>query len=227
MADIKENTVISAEERWERIEDYLEQHKKRIATITTIVVLAVGAYLGFTYWYVPGQEAEAEEAMYHAQAYFNEDSINKAINGVGSNLGFEAIAQQYSWTPAGHLANYYLGLCYYDKKDYQKALDYLEKFDAGDMMIGPNAAGVMGDAAMQLNQPDKALDYYLTAVKRNDNSFTTPIYLKKAALVCEQQGKYAEAVTLYERIKSEYNTADDAQDIDKYIYRAKAKGGLM
>jgi len=191
------------------------------------VLLAIGAYLGFTYWYVPSQEQEAEQAMYHAQSYFNMDSINQAINGAGPNIGFEAIAEQYSWTPAGHLANYYLGLCYYDKKDYQKALDHLEKFDAGDMMVGPNAAGVMGDAAMQLNQPDKALDYYMTAVKRNDNSFTTPIYLKKAALVCEQQGKYAEAVTLYERIKSEYNTSDDGQDIDKYIYRAKAKGGLM
>jgi tetratricopeptide (TPR) repeat protein len=165
--------------------------------------------------------------MYPAQRYFSVDSVNKAINGDATCLGFQAIADQYSWTPAGHLANYYLGICYYQKKDYQKALDYLEKFDAGDVLVSPNAAGVMGDAEMQLNHPDKALDYYLVAVKRNDNNLTTPLYLKKAGFVSELQGNYAQAVTLYERIKTEYNTSTEAQDIDKYIYRAKAKGGIM
>jgi tetratricopeptide (TPR) repeat protein len=227
MAETKEDLSLTAEERWEKIENYFEENKKTVTTVVVVVVLAVAAYFGINNWYIPSQEAEAEVAMARAQTYFDMDSINKAINGDAANLGFEAIADQYSWTPAGHLANYYLGVCYYNKKDYQKALDYLEKFNAGDVLVSANAAGIMGDAEMQLNQPDKALEYYMEAVKRNTNNFTTPLYLKKAGLVYEKQGNYQEAVNLYERIKTEFHTSQDAQDIDKYIYRAKAKGGLM
>jgi tetratricopeptide (TPR) repeat protein len=227
MADQNENVVVSSEERWERIEEYFIQNKKRVTTIAAIALIAVAAGVGFFFWYLPGQEEEAEISMYRAQMYFNLDSINMAINGNAGTMGFQAIADQYGMTKAGHLANYYLGLCYYDKKDYNKALDYLEKFNAGDVLVSPNAAGVMGDAALQLNQQDKALEYYLNAVKRNDNNFTTPIYLKKAAMVCEMKGDYSQAVDLYQRIKTEYHSSSDAQDIDKYIYRAKAKAGTL
>lgn len=227
MANQEENAVVSAEERWERIEDYFIHNKKRVTTIATVILIVVAGAAGFFFWYLPGQEEEAETSMYKAQTYFNIDSINMAINGNASFMGFQSIADQYGMTKAGHLANYYLGLCYYDKKDYQKALDCLEKFNAGDVMVSPNAAGVMGDAEMQLNQPDKALEYYLNAIKRNDNNFTTPLYLKKAAMVCEMKGDFAQAADLYQRIKTEYHSSSQATDIDKYIYRAKAKGGLM
>ena len=223
----KDAFILEAEEKFVRLENYLTGHKKQVSTVTTILVIAIAAIAIFKFWYLPGQEKEAENAIYPAQRYFALDSINQAINGDGSSLGFLDIADQYSWTPAGHLANYYLGLCYYDKRDYQKAIDYLGKFDAGDALISPNAEGVMGDAEMQLNQPDKALEDYLEAVKRSSNDFTAPLYLKKAGLVCEMKGNYSQAVTLYERIKTEYHDSQEAQDITKYIYRAKNKGGLM
>ena len=57
--------------------------------------------------------------MRTAQYYFNGDSLNRAIKGDGVHSGFLDIADQYGSTPAGQLANYYLGLCYYQKKDYQ------------------------------------------------------------------------------------------------------------
>jgi tetratricopeptide (TPR) repeat protein len=111
------------------------------------------------------------------------------------------------------------------KKDYQKSLEYLEKFNAGDVLVSPMAAGVMGDDEMQLGQADKALEYYMTAVKRNDNSYTAPLFLKKAALACETKGDWAQATTLYQTVKTQYYTSQEAQDIDKYIARAKAKAG--
>jgi tetratricopeptide (TPR) repeat protein len=227
MADKKDDIIIDVEERWERIENYFIDNKKPVSIIGTIIVVLVLGFVGVKYWYIPGQEQDAEMAIYRAQAYFAEDSINKAIKGDASNLGFESIADQYSWTPAGHLANYYLGVCYYSRREYQKSLDYLEKFDAGDILVSANAAGVMGDDEMQLGNKDKALEYYLEAVKRSDNKLTAPLYLKKAAFVSELANNYAQAVALYQRIKTEYYTSQEAQDIDKYIYRAKAKGGIM
>jgi tetratricopeptide (TPR) repeat protein len=215
----------SLEGRWNRLEDYFEEHKKMVTTVSVIVVLLVAGFVTFKFWYLPSQEQDAELAMSRAQNYFAADSINRAVKGDGTNLGFQDIADQYGLTPAGQLANYYLGLCYYQKKDYQKAIDNLEKFDAHDVLVSANAAGVEGDAEMQLNNIDKAIEYYMEAVKRSDNDYTAPLYMKDAAQAYEVKGDYTNALNLYQTIKTQYSTYAEANDIDKYIARAQAKTG--
>ena len=43
----------------------------------------------------------------------------------------------------------------------------------------------------------------------------------KAAELYEMNGKYADALKLYEQIKEEYPTSTEGSSIDKYIARAK------
>ncbi len=221
----KNNSLMNVNDRWERIEDYMEENKKMMTILLAIVAIVVGGFITFKYWYIPSQEQEAEMAMRGAQNYFTRDSVNRAIKGDGANLGFQDIADQYSLTPAGKLANYYLGLCYYQKQDYQKAIDNLEKFNANDVLVSANAAGVEGDAEMQLNNTDKAIDYYLEAVKRSDNEYTAPMYMKKAAQAYEIKGDYTSALNLYQNIRSKYFNFAEANQIDKYIARAQVKTG--
>ena len=221
----KNDTLMNAGERWSRIENYANENKKMMTTISIIVVVLIGAFVTFKYWYIPSQEQDAEMAMSKAQTFFEADSVTMAIKGAGGNLGFQDIADQYGLTPAGQLANYYLGLCYYQKKDYQKAIDNLEKFDAHDVLVSANAAGVEGDAEMQLNNIDKAIEYYMEAVKRSDNDYTAPLYMKDAAQAYEVKGDYTNALNLYQTIKTQYSTYAEANDIDKYIARAQAKTG--
>ena len=76
---------------------------------------------------------------------------------------------------------------------------------------------------MQLNNTDKAIEYYMEAVKRNDNTYTAPMYMKKAALAYEIKGDYANALNLYQNIKTKYYSSSEASDIDKYIARAEVK----
>lgn len=71
------------------------------------------------------------------------------------------------------------------------------------MMVAPLAIGCIGDANMELNRVDEALKYYLKAAEKNSNDFTTPVFLKKAAFAYELKNNYAEALTIYERIKKE------------------------
>ena len=219
----KNDTFTNVEQRWNRLEDYFDEHKKTVSAVSIIVVLLVAGFVTFKYWYIPSQEQDAEMAMTRAQNYFAADSVNKAIKGDGANLGFQDIADQYGWTPAGHAANYYLGLCYYQKKDYQQAIDNLEKFNAHDVLVSANAAGVEGDAEMQLNNTDKAIEYYMEAVKRSDNDYTAPMYLKKAAQAYEIKGDYTNALNIYQTIKTQYYNYAEANDIDKYIARAEVK----
>lgn len=216
---------MTVSERWERIENYFEDNKKVITIITTGLAIVVGSFVAWKYYYIPNQEQDAEMAMRRAQNYFAADSVNQAIKGDRGNIGFQDIADQYSSTPAGHLANYYLGLCYYQKKDYQQAIDYLEKFNAHDVLVSANAAGVEGDAEMQLNNIDKAIEYYMEAVKRSDNDYTAPMFMKKAAQAYEIKGDYTNALNLYQTIRSKYFNYAEANDIDKYIARAQVKTG--
>src|ERR1700722_1689067 len=219
MADEKQDILLDVESRWSNVEDFFQQNKKRVSTIATVLLVAIAGYVGYTFWYMPGQEQEAEVAIFPAQRLFGMDSINKSMPM------FQQIVDDYGSTKAGHTANYYLGVCYFQKKQYKQAIDCFSKFNAGDVMLSPLAAGLMGDAEMQLGQNDAALEDYLTAVKRSNNQLTTPIFLKKAAFVCEQKGDYTQALSLYQNIKTQYHTSQEAQDIDKYIARAKVKSG--
>ena len=73
---------------------------------------------------------------------------------------------------------------------------------------------------MNLGDSDKAISFYEKAAKNSNNKFTTPIYLKKAALAHESNGDYNDALEHYEKIKAEYGETREAADIDKYITRA-------
>jgi tetratricopeptide (TPR) repeat protein len=219
----KNDPLLNVEQRWDRVQNYLDDNKKTVSVVSIVVTLLVAGFVTFRYWYIPSQELDAEMAMRTAQRYFAADSANKAIKGDGANLGFQDIADQYSWTPAGKLANYYLGLCYYQKGNYQQAIDDLEKFDAHDVLVSANAVGVEGDAEMQLNNTDKAIEYYMEAVKRSDNDYTAPMFMKKAAQAYEVKGDFANALNLYQTIKTKYFNFSEANDIDKYIARAQVK----
>ena len=105
---------------------------------------------------------------------------------------------------------------------YEDAIRYLSDFDGDDLMVGPAAIGTLGDCYANLNQLDKATAAFMEAASKADNNTLSPVYLKKAGIIFEKEGKYAEAVKAYTQIKEKYINSYQAMDIDKYIDRAKA-----
>ena len=75
---------------------------------------------------------------------------------------------------------------------------------------------------MQLNKPEKAVQYYIDAADKNSNEFTSPSFLLKAGWTYEILGNWDKALSMYEKLKKDYPRAREARDIDKYIARAKA-----
>jgi tetratricopeptide (TPR) repeat protein len=171
-------------------------------------------------------EEEAQSQMFMAERYFEKDSLNKAINGDGQFLGFKDIIDQYGLTASGNLAHMYLGLCYLHTGKYEEALNELKEYDGDDLMLEPISVGAQGDALSELGKQEEAIDLYLKAADANKNSFTTPIYLMKAATLYESQAKYADAVKIYDQLKTDYPEAREGRDVEKYISRAKLKGGI-
>jgi len=225
--ETKDEPIVDVEQAFTRTELFIENNKKSLIIIASAIIVLVGGYFAYKYWYVADQETKAQAEMFKAEQYFEKDSLDKAINGdAASAMGFADIADEYSVTPSGNLAEYYLGMCYLKKGQFEDAIKHLESFNGKDQVVGPLATGAIGDANMELGKTDDAITYYLKAAEQSNNQFTTPIFLKKAAMANEDKGNYADAVKLYERIKNEFAETMEGKEMDKYIARAKTLGNI-
>jgi tetratricopeptide (TPR) repeat protein len=210
----------NVEETLSKTEQFLEQNYKPLLIGLAVVVVLVGLFW-LSKLYLTKRNDEAQSQMYQAQKYLELDSINLALNGDGNYLGFLDIAKEYKFTKAGNLARYGAGICNLHLGNYQEAIDFLDKYSKKDKVIGSIAIGATGDAYVELGNTDKGLAKYLEAAEFAGNSFNTPLFLMKAAELYEINGKYADALKLYEQIKEEYPTSTEGSSIDKYIARAK------
>ncbi|MEY1638085.1 tetratricopeptide repeat protein [Tenuifilum osseticum] len=229
MADKKKqqttDTVESIDNALTRTEQFIEQNQKSLTIIVAAILAIVAIYFGYKKLYLQPKENEASSQIFQAQYYFEQDSFRLALYGNENDLGFATIADRYGMTRTGNLANYYAGICLRELGEYQKAIDYLKKFDAGDQMVTPIAYGAIGDCYVELNKLKDAAKFYVKAANYEKNDFTTPIFLKKAGMVYEELKQYDKALNLYNIIKNDFTKSIEARDIEKDIARINALMG--
>lgn len=206
-----------------KTEQLIEDNQKILTIVVGVAIAIVVAYLGFTKLYIQPREVDAQEQMFMAEQYFEKDSFNLAINGDGNYLGFLDIIEDYGMTDAGNLANYYTGISYLRLGEYEAALEYLNEFDTDDLLLAPISEGAKGDAYRELGETDKALAAYKNAYNSNENEFTTPVYMMKAANLLEAEGNLEEALEIYKNIKEKYPTTTEGRSVEKYIARVEIK----
>ena len=203
-----------------KTEQFLEQNYKPLLYTLIGVVVIVGLFW-LLKMYTGKKNEEAQSQMFMAEKYFSQDSLKLALNGDGNNLGFIDIADQYKMTKSGKLANFYAGACLMHLGQFEEAIGYLNKYTLKDEILTPEAKGLIGDANVEMGDTEAGVRYYLEAADLADNSFHTPIYLMKAGMIYESEGKYSEALELYERIQDKYIESNEGRSIDKYIARVK------
>ena len=212
--------IKNVEQTLTNTEQFLEENYKPLLIGLVVVVVLVGLFwLGKMY--ISKKNDEAQSQMYQAQKYLELDSISLALNGDGNYLGFLDIAKEYKFTSAGNLAKYGAGICYLHLGNYEEAIDFLKKYSKKDKVIGSIAIGATGDAYVELGDNEKGISQYLEAAEFADNSFNTPLFLMKAAELYELNGKYSEALKLYQQIKDEYPGSTEGSSIDKVLARGK------
>ncbi len=213
-----------------KTEQWVIKNQKFIFGVIGVVAVVVLGYLGYSKFIQEPKEIEARNDMFSAQQFFDQavngvekDSLyTLSLNGSEGQFGMLDIISNHGSTKAGNLANYYAGMAYLNLKDYENAIKFLSDFNSDDDILSPLAQGGIGDAFMQLNQPEDALDYYIKAFQKSDNEFTTPKFLYKAGIVASQLGKNKEALKYFQRIKDDFANSTEAGNVDVFIGKAKA-----
>ncbi len=213
-----------------RSEQWVEKNQKIIFTGLIVVAGIILAFLAYNKYIVEPKEKEAADELAFPKRYFEEaqntsvavDSLfNLSLNGADGKYGLIDIVDNYGSTKAGNLAKYMSGIAFLKTGDYESAIKYLSDFSSEDEMLAVLAKGNIGDAFMEIEQPEDALQYYLEAANLKDNNFTSPLYLFRAGNVAMDLGKYSDAENYYTKIKDNYSKSEEAKNMSIYIQRAQ------
>ncbi|MEJ8763478.1 tetratricopeptide repeat protein [Phocaeicola sp. HCN-40430] len=215
---------LNVDEALSTSEAFLLKNKNLLLGIVAAIVVIVAGVLGYKHFISAPKELKAAEAIFKGEQYFGADNYEIALNGDSTGYaGFVKLADEFSGTDAGNLANAYAGICYAQLGKYEDAIKFLDKFSADDYFVAPAIIGTLGNCYAQVGQLDKAAATLLKAADKANSVSLSPIYLLQAGQILEKQGKNAEAVEAYKQIKTKYANSYQAMDIDKYIERASIK----
>ncbi|NDW13726.1 hypothetical protein D0T50_12610 [Bacteroides sp. 214] len=223
MADKKNpKAELNVEEALTQSEAFIIKNKNLLIGAVTGIVVIIAAVLLYTNFYAEPREEKAQVALFKSQEYFENEAYDLALNGDSlGNLGFLAVADQFSGTKAGKLASAYAGLCYKNLNEFEKAIKELDKFNGKDRMVAPSILGAIGNCYAELNQLDKATAYLTKAANAADAASISPIYLVQAGQIYLSQGKNDDALKVFNQVKDKYPASFIAMDIDRYIEKAK------
>ncbi|MFV8342229.1 tetratricopeptide repeat protein [Flavobacterium sp. XS2P39] len=229
IVDEKESTTAGVfsklDETASLTENWVARNQKVIIGLVAGVAILTVGYLAYQKFIAAPQQDEAANEMFVAQQNFQKatdgvasDSLYKlSLNGSEGKFGFLKIADEYSGTDAGNLANYYAGIAYLNTGKYTEAIEYLGKFKSEDIVLGALAKGAIGDAYAQNKQPKEALEHYVKAAESNKNDFTTPRFLLKAGKTALTLGNKADALKYFTDIKENFDASPEAASIDVLI----------
>ncbi len=204
---------------------FIQNNSKSLVFIVAGIAALIVLYVGYQYLYLKPRAEKAASLMFKAEQYATIDSLQqKAIAGDGSLIGLKEIADEYSNTTSANMANAYLGGLYLKQRNFKEAITHLERYnETGSEVLDPLIIGLLGDAYSEEKIYDKAAKFYKKAAEKSTNSYTTPLFLKKLALVYEVQNDFKGAESTYEKILQDFPESNEASGVEGHIARVQAK----
>ena len=190
-------------------EDFVRRNRNLLLAVLVAVVAVVGGFVGYTYWRNQ-QNSQGQAAIFRAVDHWEADSLKQALQGDGKLPGLNRVANDYSSTKAGNLANYYAGVALLKQGKFQDAYNALDKFSSDDYLVQSRAYSLMGDAQLEQGKAKEAAELYAKAADHNANEYFTPSYLLKQGVALETAKDNAGALKAYDRILNDYATAQEA-----------------
>ena len=203
----------------ERAKDFWERFGKTIAIALGAVVLVVGGFLIYKNFVSGPKEKKAADAIFRAQEYYGQDSLDKALNGDGQTLGFEKIISQYGGTKAGELAKFYAGSIYLKKGAFDKAVKYLKDFDTDAPQVAARTHKLLADAYAEQGKGKDAVDEYKKAAAafEEDDVAASEALFMAGYLADKVLNDKTQAIDLYKQVKTRYTQSQWSFEADKYL----------
>jgi tetratricopeptide (TPR) repeat protein len=210
-------------------ENFLEFYRNnKMRIIVAGAVVAAGVFGGF-YWatyYIPAQESKAAKALAPMHYYFKNDSMELVLNGDKSRriVSAKSIADDYGSTSKGKEAALMVSIAYMRTKKYEEALNYIDKTEANDDILSAAILNMKAVCYSNLGETEKAASQFAKAGDVAENEFAAEYY-KRAGIHYETAENYEKALNYYQLIADKYPTTGVGSDINKYVYKMKAKLG--
>ena len=203
----------------DRAKDFWGRFGKTLSITIGAVVLVVGGFLIYKSFVQGPKEKKAADAIFKAQEYYAQDSLDKALNGDGQYPGFEKVISQYGGTDAGDLARFYAGSIYVKKGNFDKAISYLRDFDTDAPQVQARAYKLLGDAYAEKGNGKEALDNYKKAARHfEDDDMAASESLFLAAYLSDKVlNDKNGAIELYKEVKTKYSQTQWAFEAEKYL----------
>ncbi len=207
----------------EKATSVIENNQKLIFGVLLGLAVLIGAFFAYNNVVKKPKMNKAAYQLSQAQFQFERDSFTAALSNPGGGfLGFLDIINQYGGTPAGNTAKYYAGVSYLHLGDFNKAIDFLNKFKPAGGIMPAMKNGALGDAYSEMQDLGKAASFYEKAAKATDNEFVAGEYYKKLGMLHENQKNYAAALSAFKTIKEKFPKSVAGRDVEKLIARVSA-----
>jgi predicted negative regulator of RcsB-dependent stress response len=220
MAEVKDaRTRTESEVVVDRAKDFWGRYGKTLGIALGAVILVVGGFFAYKNFVQAPKEQKAADAVYKAEEYFAQDSLDKALNGDGQFAGLEKVISQYGGTKAGNRAKYIAGAIYVKKGNFDKAITYLKEFDADAPQVQARAYKLLGDAYSEKGSGKEALDFYKKAAREfeDDAAFASEALFLAAYLSDKVLNDKSGAIELYKELKTKYAQTQWGFEADKYL----------
>jgi len=130
MVDKKNVTDLDHNEKViEKAKDFWSKYQNPVMIAAVAIIVLVGGYYGYKKYFQQPKEEKALDAIFKAEEYYRMDSLQKALNGDGLNLGFVKVVDKFGGTKAGNLAQFYAGDCFLRTGDFNKAVHSFTFFE--------------------------------------------------------------------------------------------------
>ena len=204
-------------------ENFFEKNSKMVVVAIVVIFVLAAAIFGYKKVIVEPRMTKAQEMLFEAQYQFESQNADfaLALNGNENTPGFAQVVEQYGNTPAGNLARMYAAACSLRLGEFDQAQSYINSFKnvkgVPGEIINAMAAGIKGDIAVEKGDNAGAAKLFEQAAKVSENDFTTPMYLRKAALAYKAMGDEAKAEELMKVINEQYPASYDAREAIKLV----------
>ena len=204
-------------------ENFFEKNSKMVVVAIVVIFALAAAIFGYKKVIVEPRMTKAQEMLFEAQYQFESQNADfaLALNGNENTPGFAQVVEQYGNTPAGNLARMYAAACSLRLGEFDQAQSYINSFKnvkgVPGEIINAMAAGIKGDIAVEKGDNATAAKLFEQAAKVSENDFTTPMYLRKAALAYAAMGNDAKAEELMKVINEQYPASYDAREAMKLV----------